>query len=497
MKDEQKIWQDFRAALGELQDLRFAVELLAFDQQTAMPAAAGEGRARQIESLSAIAHERAISPRLGKLLDRVERLECAPDSAGDRLRRKARRQFERARAVPRKLAAAMAGAAGDGFNAWIKAREARDFGKFAPQLEKLIELNRRYADCFTGFDCAYDALLDGYEEGLRCRELNPLFDTLGAGLEHLLPRILEKQREFQLPAGKFPASRQLRLANQVAKTIGYDFARGGMALSQHPFSVTLGGDDMRVTTHVSPELPFSSLFSIVHECGHAMYEQGLPAEWARTPCFEGASFALHESQSRLWENFVARSRGFWRYFWPLYTRANPAWRDVVLDDFLTCINHVTPSEIRTEADEVTYNLHIILRYEIEQELIAGRLKVSELEACWNSRMQTLLGVTPRDVCCGVLQDVHWSGGDFGYFPTYALGNLIAAQFWALAQQANPAWEEEFAAGNFRNFRQFLADTLYGYGASLPPREIQRRIFGRDLPDPTVFLQAMTHRYLGN
>ena len=377
------------------------------------------------------------------------------------------------------------------------AREKADYRIFAPHLGELLELAREYAALFaTPGGTLYDPLLDLYDPGMSSAALDRIFAPLRRELAGIARKAAERTASWTLPEGrKFNAAGQVAFARDVVRRIGYDFRRGRLDLTVHPFTTSFGLADVRITTAVRADSPVSCLLSAVHECGHALYEQGIDPAFDRTPLADGASLGFHESQSRLWENQVGRGLPFWRWFYPYMQRKFPGRLDAVpLERFYGAINRVERSLVRIEADEATYNLHILLRYDLEKALFENRLSVAELPEAWNEKMREYLGIVPPNDLTGVLQDVHWAGGSFGYFPTYALGNLIAAQVWSLAHKEIPDLDEEIASGRFSTFRAFLRKKIHRYGASLPPKELLRKLTGAEKIDPAPFLAYLREKY---
>lgn len=487
-----------RKLTGETADLAAAFAVLEWDQQVYMPPGAAAKRACQMETLAGELHRRITAPAVGRLLDRIEPEHYPEDSCERAFLRKTRRRFERERKVPARLASAQARAAARAHAAWLAAREKADYRLFAPHLAELLDLAREYAALFAApGGTLYDPLLDLYEPGMNSAALDEIFAPLRRELAGIARLAAERTASWTLPEGrKFNAAGQVAFARDVVRRIGYDFRRGRLDLTVHPFTTSFGLADVRITTAVRADSPVSCLLSAVHECGHALYEQGIDPAFDRTPLADGASLGFHESQSRLWENQVGRSREFWEFLWPKFRRRfAAATAGMEFESFFRSILRVIPSEIRTEADEVTYNLHILLRYELEKEMISGRVNLSDLSEIWNAKMREYLGVTPRNDTVGVLQDIHWAGGSFGYFPTYALGNLIAAQLWSIARRRLPELPDEIRCGNFRPLLDFLRETVHRYGAKYEPAELLLRITGSSEVDPECFLAGLREKYL--
>ena len=485
-------------SVAEISDLNSAMALLEWDQQTYMPSNSAADRSLQIAALAKISHEKASSAEFGRLIEMAEKESAgmAPDSMEACLCRKLRRMFDKTSRTPVSLVARTAETSAKAHHAWAKAKAEADFSIFAPSLAALIDLRREYAQLFSPYRNIYDPLLDNFEEGFTVETVDPVFRSLREKQVPLLKKIAScEQVDDAFLHGKFPESSQLEFVNSVITRMGYDFTRGRQDLSTHPFTTSFGLNDVRITTKVFEELPVSCLLSSVHECGHALYEQGISKSLNRTPLAEGASFAFHESQSRLWENLVARSYDFWVFFYPEFQSRFPEQlAGVSLDRFYRAVNKVEPSLIRTEADEATYNLHIMLRYEMEKEMLNGGMEVKDIPEEWNRKSFEYLGIAPQNDSEGVLQDIHWSMGEFGYFPTYALGNLIAAQLWMRAEQELPALGDSIRRGDFGLLLTFLRENLHHHGACFNPEETLRRAVGTPHLDPDCFLTLLEKKY---
>lgn len=492
--------KEFKALLEqihEIRDLVATLALLEWDMQTYLPSGAVEGRGAQMETVSGVIHEKLTSRAFARALEAAEADEYESGSFEASLLRKLRHDFEKVRKMPARLVREIGAAGSAAYGAWMCAREAQEFAPFAPHLAKLLELRKEQAALFTPSGHPLDPLLDDYEEGLTVAEIDPVFAVLRREQTALVRAAADREQpdDSFLRSDPFSPEKQLELARFAAKRIGYDFRRGRIELTEHPFTTSFGLTDVRITTKAFPHLPLSCLFSTIHEAGHAIYEQGIDRKFDRTPLADGASLAFHESQSRLWENQVGRGLPFWRWFYPYMQRKFPGRLDAVpLERFYGAINRVERSLVRIEADEATYNLHILLRYDLEKALFENRLSVAELPEAWNEKMREYLGIVPPNDLTGVLQDVHWAGGSFGYFPTYALGNLIAAQVWSLAHKEIPDLDEEIASGRFSTFRAFLRKKIHRYGASLPPKELLRKLTGAEKIDPAPFLAYLREKY---
>jgi carboxypeptidase Taq len=486
--------------------------LLGWDQETYMPSKAVEERADQIALVEGLAHERVVATEMGDLLAALGSKPASPlgdpslDASERAYLRVLRRAYDRETKLPADLVAELARETSLSQAVWIEARAKNDFPAFAPRLERMIELKRRQAACLADGASSsagvarathYDALLDLFEPGATTASVASVFALLRRELVALLGRIESRpQVDDSFLHRPCAALRQAAISEWLMGVMSYDLSRGRLDTVAHPFTTTLGGDDVRITTRYIEDFFVSSLFSTVHEAGHALYELGIApgAAFARTRLHDAASMAVHESQSRLWENVVGRSREFWK---PNYERlaelAGPPLEGVGLEAFAKAINKVEPSFIRTEADEVTYGLHVILRFELEVELISGRLSVSELPAAWNDKMKELLGVSPPDDAQGCLQDVHWAGGLFGYFPSYALGNLYAAQFWAAMKKEMPDLGDRIEAGDLSSVLIWLRAKVHAPGAIYLPDELLRRVTGSGL-DPAHFVAYLNEKY---
>jgi carboxypeptidase Taq len=472
-----------------------ALALLGWDQETHLPSGGAGPRAEVLGALTEIAHERATSDRLG---ERIAAAAGAIDGAKGPLAalvRESKRDWERSRRVPTELAQEVAVASSRSMMAWRAARKADDFERFRPHLERMVGLKRRVAEALRGSTekSRYDALLDEYEPGMTAARFRELVDAVKPGLVALVaeaaPRSAKIRTDF-LSAG-YGAQRQIEFAREILAAMGYDFERGRLDLTAHPFCSGIASPhDVRITTRVDEKDFSSNLFSVIHEGGHALYEQGLAAEWQGTPLGSATSHGIHESQSRLWENIIARSDPFWRHWLPRFRAAFPGRVDDVRhEEFVAAVNRVVPSLIRTEADEVTYSLHVMLRFELEWGLIEGEIAVRDLPGLWKDSMQALLGLVPPSDANGVLQDIHWSIGAFGYFPTYFLGNLYGAQLERAARRALPDLDAQLARGEMLPLREWLRREVHARGRELPAHELCRAVTGGEL-DPSHFLRYL-------
>ncbi len=487
----------FKIEMGEIWDLNMAGALLGWDQQTNMPPNGAEERSEQLATLSKIAHHKATSDEIGKMLDELlvyaKSLESDSDDA--RLIRRSKIDFDKMTRVPSEKVAEFARVTTLAQEKWVQARAKSDFSLFRPHLERIVELRREYADYFKPYDHVYDPLLDDFEPGLKTADVKDIFSRLRPQQVELIRAIAARpQVEDGFLHLKYDDKKQWDFGVDVITRFGYDWNAGRQDRSAHPFTTSFGIGDVRITTRILENLVSSGLFSTMHEAGHGMYQQGLASNLSRTVLANGASMAVHESQSRMWENLVGRSRAFWRFFYPKLQAVFPAQLgNVPMEKFYKAINKVEPSYIRTESDEATYNLHVMLRLELEIALMEGTLKVADLPAAWNTRMQEYLGITPRNDSEGVLQDVHWSGGMIGYFPTYALGNLVSVQLWDVINKDIPDLENQIEKGEFGALLGWLREKVHRHGSKFDPQELVQRVTGSKI-DPQPYVGYLRSKY---
>jgi carboxypeptidase Taq len=486
---------ELKRRLAEVNDLGKAMSLLSWDQRTMMPPKGAGVRLEQLATMSRLAHDRFTSDEIGRLLDDLaEYEETLPhDSDEASLIRVARRDYDKEKRVPADLRTDLTRASSAGYTAWVDARARSDFAAFVPFLERNVELRRRYAECFEAEEL-YDALLDDFEPGMKTSEVREVFDVLKPELIGLVRAVADHQDgvDNSFLRGSFAADRQRKLSLAVLEALGFEHDSWRLDETHHPFAGGMGTSDIRLTTRFKEHDVSDALFSTMHEFGHGVYERNVEPALERTPLCRGVSMALHESQSRLWENLVGRSRPFWAFFYATFQSIFPEFDGVEEEAFFRAVNKVEPSYIRVEADEVTYSLHIILRFELEQELLSGELAVRDLPEAWNSRMEEYLGVTVTDDAQGVLQDTHWSAASMGYFPTYALGNVISLQIWEQALGAMPDLMDQIGRGDFAQLREWLRDQLYRHGRKLKPREMLERITGSGM-DPAPYLRYLSQK----
>ncbi len=491
--------------LLEIQHLSSAASVLSWDQETYMPAGGGAARADQLATLQTIAHDRFVSPEIEALLTQwIDPATGEPtDRDGDAWNEPARallrevwRDFSRAKKLPSDFVKRLGRESSIAQQVWTEARAKNDYPRFLPHLRTMVALKREEAGYLGYTHSPYDALLDTYEPGATVSQLQPLFAALRKRLVPLLERVLASPVAVDETVlfRSYDIGKQLDFSRVVLSAMGYDFERGRLDLAAHPFTTSFHPSDVRVTTRVyEKEFPVC-LFSCIHEGGHGLYDQGLDPVHYGTPLGEALSLGIHESQSRLWENCVGRSRPFWRCFFPMLQQTFPeALAGVAQADFYAALNRVQRSLIRVEADELTYNLHIMLRFEIELDVIEGRSAVEDLPAIWKDKMKSYLGVVPERDADGVLQDLHWSVGAFGYFPTYTLGNLYASQFYDQAHRDISNLEGEIEAGRLIVLTQWLNQKIHRWGRTFTTDQLARRVTGREL-SPEPFLTYLENKY---
>ena len=484
-------------ALGELADLSRAAALMHWDERTKMPIRGGPARSRQLATLAKLTHERFASDEIGRLLERLEAdLDgAAPDSFEASLARITRRDWDKARRVPAELEAEIALATSISEHAWEQARVDSDFAAVLPHLDRVIALKRSYVQCFE-FEHPYDPLLDDFEPGMRTSEVRPVLAELRAGTVKLLERLDPHLDEVGTSClrGEFDVDRQRVLAREILERLPLEPDAWRLDETVHPFALSVAISDLRITTRFEPGYIGTAIWAVIHEAGHALYHNGVAPELERTPLCRSASLSFDESQSRLWENWVGRGRPFASVLAPLLARAFPdQFAGLGAEDLYRAANKVVRSPIRMDADEVTYNLHIAMRFELELALFEDRLAPAELPEAWNDLSERYLGVVPDDDARGVLQDVHWFGGSFGYFPTYSLGNVIAAPVWDLAHEALPELDRQLAAGELGPLRDFLAERIYRHGGKHEPAEMVVRATGGAL-DPAPLLRYLERKF---
>jgi carboxypeptidase Taq len=479
--------------LAEVSDLARAGSVLAWDQKVTMPVGGHPARADQLATLSKVVHEKFVDDELGSLLERLGPLEETLDYDSDdaSLIRVTRRDWEKQRRVPTELRVELTRAAALGNQVWIEARATNDFAKFLPALQRNLELKRRYVDCFEWEDSPYTPLLDDFEPYMLTSEVAEVFGTIRPVLAELVqqaPRV--DASFFEQP---FEAEKQEAFCKRVLATFGLEEGSYRLDPTVHPFCTSFSNRDVRMTTRFN-DTGIDSLWSTMHEAGHGHYAHGIADSLQRTTLATSPSLGLNESQSRTWENLVGRSRPFWLHWYePLQETFPSQLDDVDLDVFLAAVNRAEPGLIRVEADETTYSLHIILRFELEQQLIEGSLDPKDLPDAWSAGMADLLGVEVPDDTHGVLQDIHWSQGGIGYFPTYALGNVISLQIWAAVRDAIPDLDSQMEAGELGELANWLRDNLYSLGRKFTPKETIERLTGTPTIDPQPYLAYLREK----
>jgi len=481
--------------LGEVSDVNHAASVLGWDQQVNMPSAGGEARGQQLATLGKISHAKSTSDEVGKLLDDLKKEYEGSDSDDAALVRVAARDFDKATRVPGEFVAKQAVVTTSAFEAWVEARGKSDFSIFLPHLEKVMDLMREYVSFFPPSDHPYDALLDDYEPGMKTAEVQEIFSKVRTKQVKLIKAIAAaKQVKSDFLRKGYSEKKVWAFSETIISQFGYDFSRGRQDKAAHPFETSFSVNDVRITNRYEPENPLATLFSGMHEGGHAMYEQGISPAFDRTPLAHGVSSAVHESQSRMWENLVGRSQPFWEYFFPKLKKAFSAQLDgVSAKTFYKAINKVEPSLIRVNADEATYNLHIMLRLELEIGMLDGSVALKDLPEIWNAKMQEYVGITPPDDSKGVLQDIHWSAGLFGYFPTYALGNLVSAQLWEKINKDIPDLDEQIRAGKFDALLGWLREKVHVHGHKYDPQDLIKKVTGSRI-DSAAYIRYLTGKY---
>jgi carboxypeptidase Taq len=484
-RSDEDMLKDLKRRLREIADLHAASAVLGWDQQTYMPRGGAAARGRQSATLARLVHEKFVDPAISRLTDALSSFadRLAPDSDDACLIRVVRRDHDRAVRLPADYVERASALGAASYDALTRARPANDFATMVPFLQAQLDLSREYSGFFAPYEHIADPHIDAVDEGMTVATITRLFADLRRELVPMVRAIADQPADDDSCLhATFDEPPQLAFSLAVAQRFGYDLDRGRLDKTLHPFCTTFAHGDVRITTRVRTNDLGEALFSTLHETGHALYEQGVSADLDGTPLAHGASLGVHESQSRLWENVVGRSSGFWQHYYPQLQRTFPGQLGPVpLGTFYRAINKVSPSLIRTDADEVTYNLHIMLRFDLELDLLEGRLAVADLPEAWRARMQSDLGVTPPDDRDGCLQDVHWfAGGIGGAFQSYTIGNILSAQFYAAAVGAHPVIPGEIARGEFATLHRWLRDHLYRHGRKYPPDEIIVRATGTQL-----------------
>lgn len=494
----QADYKRFLEILAQADDLQRSASILSWEKHVSMPRPGARWRGAQMTTLSTLSHERMTCVELGRLLDSLspwaETLEYGSDEAS--LIRVTRRLYERKTKIPLKVAEELASIRNDTYFSWIRAREANDFSVMVPDLKRLVDLHVRVAEIWGYKEHILDPLIDEMEPGFTASSVEKLFDQVRPTLVNLVRMVSgsTSQVRTDFMSRDYPAQQQLAAGAEALKTIGFDMERGRVDVVVHPFCSMFSPEDIRVTTRVRPDEPTGCLFGCLHEGGHGLYDLGLPARLFRTPLCESPSAGIHESQSRMWENLVGRSRGFWETFYPRYRALFPAQlSDVTVEEWYRAVNRVRPTPTRVEADEVTYNLHIMLRYEIEKAVYDGKVKVEELRDVYNDRFMEYLGIAPPDDVRGVAQDIHWTEFFGTSYQGYTIGNIASVQFMDTAMKANPALRAEFSRGDYSGLLEWTRQNVHAYGAKFSPDELMVVSTGRQL-DPKPYIDYVVGKY---
>lgn len=488
---------ELKEKLGEVSDLGNAAALLAWDQQVNMPSGGAEARGRHMATLGKVIQEKFTSDEVGRLLEDAKQELSGADSDSDDVAmvRVAARNYDKAKRVPTEFVVEQAIVSAKAFEAWIEARKKSDFSIFQPHLEKVVELVHKYVSFFPPADHPYDTLLDDYEPGMKTSDVKAIFEPLRTKQVKLIKAISSrKQVRDDFLHKKYNEKKLWDFGVDVITRYGYDWTRGRQDKAAHPFEQSLSVNDVRITTRYEADNPIALIFSSMHEAGHAMYEQGTNPAYERTSLANGTSLAVHESQSRMWENLVGRSLPFWEHFFPKFKKTFPSQLDgVSLKSFYRAINKVEPSLIRVNADEATYNLHIMLRLELEIAMVEGSVAIKDLPELWNTKMQEYLGIVPPNDAKGVLQDVHWSGGSIGYFSTYALGNLISAQLWEKINKDVKNLDDQICHGDFSQLLGWLRTNIHQHGRKYEPQDLVEKVTGSRITSEP-YVRYLTKKY---
>lgn len=476
---QEKI-ESLKSHLADIINLGRAGSVLGWDQNTYMPPAGAANRGNQLAVISRIAHEWSTSAEMGALIADAEAVASQFDKDSDEARvvKVTRREFDLETRVPTDYVEERSRVTTMAFSAWVEARKNKDFSIFLPHLQKVVDLNRRLAGYFPEVDHPYDALLEQFEPGMKTSDVKAIFEALRPQQVELLKAIAaHPELDDSFLHQPFDEQKQWDFSKEIVTEMGYDWQRGRMDKAPHPFSTSFGLDDVRITVRTEADFFNPMLFGAMHEAGHALYEQGVSRSLLNTGLDHGASLAIHESQSRMWENLVGRSLPFWKHYYPRLQSYFPQLDSVTVEQFYRGINKVQPTMIRVEADEATYNMHIMLRLELEIAMIEGSIDLNDLPEIWNQKMQDYLGIVPANDAEGVLQDVHWSYGSLGYFSTYALGNLVSAQLWEKINQDLPGLEGEILQGKLTTLLAWLRENIHQHGRKFEPQEFVERITG--------------------
>lgn len=484
----------YKEHLREIGKLESALALLGWDQRTNLPRKGHPARAEVIGKLTKMVFELSVSDKLGEYLEDLQGREGLTDEERASVR-VVGKSYRRHKAIPPAFYEEYAIASSRSETVWEEAKEKSDFRLFQPHLARMIDYARRFAEYYGYEDSPYDALIEEFEPGMTSAELRTIIEPLRSELVPFIKRLQQEGRrpDDKFMQGTFPEEMQRTLSLRALTAMNYDFDAGRLDPTVHPFTTTIGPSDVRVTTRFLPHNILSGLASSMHEGGHALYDQGIPDDLRWSGLDEGASYGIHESQSRMWENLVGRSRPFWQFFAPIAGKIVPQLAPIPAEALYRAANIAEPSLVRVEADEVTYNLHIMLRFELEEGLITGRIDTADLPELWRDAMQRYLGVVPEDDAHGVLQDVHWSSGLFGYFPSYMLGNLYSAQFFGAVRKEIPDLDEKIARGKLSELLAWLREKIHQYGKIYQPKELIERVTGH-APDSSHFVRYIVDKY---
>lgn len=484
---------NLKSKLADVNALNTAIAIMDWDQNTYMPRGAAEARGAHVGLIGRMAHELMTSDEMGKLIEKAA-AEVSQGSDDAAIVRISKRNYDLATKIPSSLVEEKMRLSTKAHELWVEARAKNDFASFAPTLEKMFDIARQEAEYLGYTDHIYDALLDQYEEGATAADVRAMFDTLKQPLVDLVKAIKESPNQVDDSKlyGKWDVDKQRQFTEKIVQAVGFSFEHGRQDVAPHPFCTNFSVSDVRLTTRYKDYIG-SAIFGSLHEAGHGMYEQGSPMEWDRTPLAGGVSLGVHESQSRTWENIVGRSKAFWQHFLPELQGLFPELNSFDLNGWYRAINKVEPSFIRVEADEVTYNLHILIRFELECDLLTGTLSIKDLPEAWNQKYLDYLGITPETDSVGCLQDVHWSGALIGYFPTYSMGNLLSYQIWNCLRKDVGDTDALMAKGDFKPILHWLQQKVYLQGSKYQPRELVERVTGKPM-GAEDYIEGLTAKY---
>jgi carboxypeptidase Taq len=483
--------------IQEMKLLTSVANLLEWDQQNQMPPKATKARADKLALINKLHHERMIDKEFARILNNVYEQRDTLSDIDRRSVEFTKRQYDKKAKLPTAFVEKFSRATSHGHTSWVEAKEKEDFSLFQKDLQTILDLSKQYADYIDNSKPVYDVLTDDYEEGITSRDLDGIFNTLVKELPPLLKQMKKKQKKNALEGRRFDKIKTRAYIEKLVEQIGFDFTRGTMGDVPHPFETSITEHDIRINMKYPPDDIGYSIMSGIHELGHGLYEQNVHEDYHQTDLRNGVSQGIHESQSRLLENIIGRSEAFWTYALPLLQEHLPdEMGHVTVDDIVHDLNLVEPSFIRTEADEVTYNIHILLRYQLETDLLNNKLKVRDLPEAWNAKMKELLDIEPEKPSLGVLQDAHWSMGAVGYFPTYTLGNLNGAQLWKRFEKDHPKWEKKIAQGDFSEYFNWFKENIWQHGSFYQPQELMKRVTGEET-NPDYFVAYVKEKYTNN